>query len=184
MESGNLTQCADIFDNVLFVNNLIYKEMNKDKLLKKEEQITNWMALKGIVLLRISIGIIFFWFGFQKFFPGVSIAEDIATRTIDVLSFGIVQAPFSMPILATWETIIGLGFIFGKYLRFIIPLLFAQMAGAVFPLFVFPEETFYLVPFVPTLEGQYILKNIVFITAAMVVLAYDRGKIIAKTNGR
>lgn len=156
--------------------------MITNKILNKEEQITNWMASRGIILLRISIGIIFFWFGFQKFFPGISTAEDIATRTIDVLSFGLVQAPYSMPILATWESIIGLGFIFGKYLRFIIPLLFAQMAGAVFPLFVFPDETFHMVPLVPTLEGQYILKNIVFITAAMVILAYDRGKIIAKVD--
>ncbi len=152
------------------------------RLLRKEEKVINWMAIHGIVLLRISIGIIFFWFGFQKFFPGISVAEDIATQTIDVLSFGIVQAPYSMPILATWESIIGLGFIFGVYLRFIIPLLFLQMIGTVFPLFVFPEETFYVVPLIPTLEGQYILKNIVFITAAMVILAYDHGRIIAKTD--
>jgi len=150
------------------------------KIEKIEDRIISWMAIHAIVMLRISVGIIFFWFGFQKFFPGVSIAEDIATRTIDVLSFGIVQAPYSMPILAAWETIIGLGFITGKFLRFIIPLLFAQMAGTVFPLWVFPEETFHLAPFVPSLEGQYILKNIVFITAAMVILAYDRGKIIAR----
>ncbi len=148
---------------------------------KFENQTFNWMSRNGIIFLRVSMGIVFFWFGFQKFFPGVSIAEDIATRTIDILSFGIVQAPYSMPILATWETIIGLGFIFGKYLRFIVPLLFAQMVGTVFPLFVFPEDTFHVVPFIPTLEGQYILKNIVFISAAMVILAYDRGRIISKS---
>ncbi len=150
------------------------------KLTKIEDRIISWMAINAIVMLRVSVGIIFFWFGFQKFFPGVSVAEDIATRTIDVISFGIVKAPYSMPILAAWETIIGLGFITGQFLRFIIPLLFAQMAGTVFPLWVFPEETFHLAPFVPSLEGQYILKNIVFITAAMVILAYDRGKIIAR----
>jgi uncharacterized membrane protein YphA (DoxX/SURF4 family) len=149
-----------------------------------EDKIIDWMSVNGIYLLRISVGIIFFWFGFQKFFPGISSAEDIATRTIDVLSFGIVQAPFSMPILATWETLIGLGFLTGKFLRTTVILLYLQMAGTIFPLFVFPDETFYMVPFVPTIEGQYILKNIILITAAMVILAWDQGRIISKKKSK
>jgi uncharacterized membrane protein YphA (DoxX/SURF4 family) len=141
-----------------------------------EGKILDWMAVNGILLLRLSIGIIFFWFGFQKFFPGVSSAEDLATRTIDVLSFGIVKAPYSMPILATWEVLIGLGFLTGKYLRLTVILLYAQMAGTILPLFVFPDETFYVIPFIPTIEGQYIIKNIIIITASMVILAHNRGK--------
>jgi uncharacterized membrane protein YkgB len=143
-----------------------------------ESHIIDWMSVYGIVLLRISIGIVFFWFGFQKFFPGISSAEDIATRTIDVVSFGIVKAPYSMPILAIWESLIGLGFLFGRYLRLTTLLLYVQMAGTFFPLFIFPEEAFYVVPIVPTLEGQYIIKNIVIITAAMVILAHNQGKTI------
>ena len=149
-----------------------------------EDKIIDWMAVNGIYLLRISVGIIFFWFGFQKFFPGISSAEDIATRTIDVLSLGIVQDPYSMPILATWETLIGLGFLTGKFLRTTIILLYLQMAGTIFPLFVFPDETFYMVPFVPTIEGQYILKNIILITAAMVIIAWDQGRIISKKKSK
>ncbi|MBW6478145.1 MAG: DoxX family protein [Bacteroidales bacterium] len=150
------------------------------KFKKFENRIIDWMAVNGIYLLRISIGIIFFWFGSQKFFPGISSAEDLATRTIDVLSFGIVQAPYSMPILATWETLIGLGFLTGKFFRTTIVLLYLQMAGTIFPLFVFPDETFYMVPFVPTIEGQYIIKNIIILSAALVILAWDQGKIISK----
>lgn len=151
-----------------------------DKFESFENRVVDWMAVNGIYLLRISIGIIFFWFGFQKFFPGISSAEDLATRTIDVLSFGIVQAPYSMPILATWETLIGLGFLTGKFFRTTIVLLYLQMAGTIFPLFVFPDETFYMVPLVPTIEGQYIIKNIIILSAALVILAWDRGKIISK----
>ncbi len=153
-----------------------------EKFEKIESNVLDWMALHGIVLLRISIGIIFFWFGFQKFFPGISSAEDIATRTIDVMSFGIVKAPYSMPILATWETLIGIGFITGKYLRPTVLLLYMQMIGTLFPLFVFPGETFYLAPFVPTIEGQYIIKNIIIITAAMVILSHNQGKIISRSK--
>jgi uncharacterized membrane protein YkgB len=57
------------------------------------------------------------------------------------------------------------------------------MAGTIFPLFVFPEETFHLFPIIPSLEGQYILKNIIIITAAMVILAYNqRRKIVRATK--
>jgi uncharacterized membrane protein YphA (DoxX/SURF4 family) len=156
--------------------------MNKFE--KFENTVIDWMAVNGIYLLRISIGIIFFWFGFQKFFPGISSAEDLATRTIDVLSFGIVQAPYSMPILATWETLIGLGFLTGKFFRTTIILLYLQMAGTIFPLFVFPDETFYMVPWVPTIEGQYIIKNIIILSAALVILAWDQGKIISKNKAQ
>ncbi len=146
------------------------------KIEKKEEQVINWMGLNGIYMLRVSIGIIFFWFGFQKFFPGFSTAEDLAIQTIDVMSLGIVKAPYSMPILAVWETAIGLGFIFGKYMRLTVILLYLQMVGTIFPLFVFPEETFHSVPFGPSIQGQYIIKNVIIITAAMVILAQDQGR--------
>jgi len=145
-----------------------------------ESNIYDWMAINGVKLLRISIGIIFFWFGFQKFFPGISSAEDIATRTIEVVTFGIVSHPISMPLLAIWEVLIGLGFLTGKFLRATIVLLYLQMAGTITPLFIFPEETFHMVPLVPSLEGQYIIKNIVFITGAMVIGAYYQGRVIKK----
>lgn len=156
--------------------------MQQKRIAKLENTILNWMAINGIILLRISIGIIFLWFGFQKFFPGISSAEDIATRTIDVISLGLVKSPYSMPILATWETLIGLGFLTGKFMRASVILMFLQMAGTLFPLVVFPGETFHLPPVVPSLEGQYILKNIIIITGSMVILAHSRGKTISKGN--
>ncbi len=133
------------------------------------------MARHGVILLRISIGIVFFWFGIQKFFPGISSAEDLATRTIEVMTFGIVKQSVGMPLLAAWEVIIGLTFIFGRFMRIAIPLLFLQMIGTITPLFFFPAETFTRVPFIPNIVGQYIIKNIILITAAMVIGAYHSG---------
>ena len=150
------------------------------KIIAFEDRVYDWMARNGVLLLRLSIGILFFWFGFQKYFPGISSAEDIATATIEVVSLGIVTHPISMPLLATWETLIGLGFLTGKYLRATIILLYLQMIGTFIPLFVFPQETFYLFPWVPTIEGQYILKNILFITGAMVIGAYYHKRRIQK----
>jgi len=137
--------------------------------------ITNWMARYGIVALRISLGIVFFWFGVLKFFPGLSPAQDLATRTIEILTFGQIPATTSILILATWECLIGLGLIFGVWMRATLLLLFVQMLGTITPMFFFPNETFTQIPYAPTLEGQYIIKNIVLISAGLVIGATVRG---------
>ncbi|HLA99075.1 MAG TPA: DoxX family membrane protein [Anaerolineales bacterium] len=140
-----------------------------------DDRITTFMRHYGILFLRISLGVVFFWFGLLKFFPGLSPADQIATRTIAKLTFGLLQPGVSIIVLAFWETIIGLGLITGKLLRIILLLLFAQMLGTLTPLFLFPSETFTHVPYAPTLEGQYIIKNLVLISAGLVVGATVRG---------
>jgi uncharacterized membrane protein YphA (DoxX/SURF4 family) len=138
-------------------------------------RVTNWMARNGLTLLRISLGVVFLWFGVLKFFPGLSPAQELAARTIDVLTGGRVSPGVSIPVLATWESLIGLGLLFGKMLRIVILLLLVQMAGTLAPLVLFPAEVFVRIPFAPTLEGQYIIKNAVLISAAIVLGATVRG---------
>ena len=142
-----------------------------------EKKAYDWMAANGIVLLRISIGLVFFWFGIQKFFPGMSSAEELARQTVEKLTFGLIHESLIMPILATWEVLIGLTFITGYFIRIALPLLFLQMIGTFMPLFLFPAESFLPPPFIPTLVGQYIIKNIIIVTGAMVIGAYHRGRI-------
>ncbi|MBL8045746.1 MAG: DoxX family protein [Anaerolineales bacterium] len=138
-------------------------------------KLTRWMARYGVVALRVSLGVVFFWFGVLKFFPGLSPAQDLATRTIDMLTFGLMPLSVSIPVLAAWECLIGLGLMTGLFMRATLLLLFAQMLGTITPLFFFPAETFTRFPYAPTLEGQYIIKNIVLVTAAIVLGATVRG---------
>lgn len=140
-----------------------------------DTHLTEWMAEHGVTLLRISVGIIFLWFGGLKLFPNLSPAEGLATRTIEALSFGIVTPEISLPVLAVWEVIIGLGLLSGKFMRATLFLLFLQMMGTVTPLFIFPDEAFTLFPIGLTLEGQYIIKNLVLISAGIVIGATVRG---------
>lgn len=140
-----------------------------------DARITHWMASHGLRLLRISLGIVFLWFGGLKFFPGLSPATDLAARTISALSFGTVSAGVSVPLLATWECLIGVGLILGIFMRATLFLLALQMAGTLTPLILFPGEVFTRVPYAPTLEGQYIIKNAVLISAAIVLGATVRG---------
>lgn len=138
-------------------------------------RLTAWMADHGMTLLRISLGIVFFWFGVLKFFPGLSPAQDLASRTISLLTFGIVPASVSVPLLAVWECAIGIGLIAGRWLRATLLLLFAQMIGTLTPIFLFPGEVFTRIPYAPTFEGQYIIKNLVLLSAALVIGATVRG---------
>lgn len=126
----------------------------------------------GLTVLRISLGIVFTWFGVLKFFPNVSPAETLATDTIDVLTFGMVSHTLGIKILALWETAIGLGFLFNRFQRTVLFLLWTQMAGAWMPLVIFPDKMFIYFPFVLTLEGQYIIKNLVLIASTFVLGAY------------
>lgn len=140
-----------------------------------DKKFTQWMAHNGIFLLRLSVGIVFLWFGLLKFFPGLSPAEGLAARTIVTLSFGLLPAKTAVLILAVWECLIGLGLISGIFLRGTLLLLWMQMAGTITPLFLFPNECFTVIPLAPTLEGQYIIKNIVLISAGIVIGATVRG---------
>ena len=137
--------------------------------------ITNWMAKYGIKLLRISLGVIFFWFGVLKFFPGYSPAQGLAIKTISVMTFGLMPPQVSIVVLATWECLIGLGLIFGIFMRGTLLLLFMQMIGTFTPIFFFPNEVFTHFPYAWTLEGQYIFKNLVLVSAGLVIGATVRG---------
>lgn len=135
-----------------------------------DQVITRWMADYSIPFLRISLGVVFFWFGVLKLFPGLSPAEDLVRNTIFII-----DPDYFLPILAIWEMLIGLGLIFGKYMRLTLLLLFLQMPGTVLPLFILPDVTWQHVPYSPTMEGQYIIKNLVLIGAGLVLGATVRG---------
>ena len=138
-------------------------------------RITGTLARIGVPAVRVALGIVFLWFGVLKFFPNLSPAEVLAARTIETLTFGNVRPDVSLPVLAVWESVIGIGLIVGRWLRAILALLALQMAGTFTPLLLFPEETWTIFPIAPTLEGQYIIKNVVLIAAAMIVGATVRG---------
>jgi uncharacterized membrane protein YkgB len=139
-----------------------------------DQRITRWMAEHGLTLLRVSIGLIFLWFGAIKFWPGLSAADQLATDTIEKISFGLIGEDVARVALAILETTIGIGLILGRYIRLVLLLLLGQMMGTVTPLFLFPDITWSQV-LVPTLEGQYILKNMVLVSAGLTIGATARG---------
>jgi uncharacterized membrane protein YkgB len=129
-----------------------------------DRSIAGWMRQYGYRVLRISVAIIFIWFGALKFFPGLSPATELVKRTIYWL-----PPNLFIPILAAWEVAIGLCVLIRPLNRLAIALLFLQMGGTFLPLVILPDATWLRFPYAPTLEGQYILKNLVIIGSALVI---------------
>jgi uncharacterized membrane protein YkgB len=123
------------------------------------ERLNNW----SLPILRISLGIVFIWFGALKPF-GDSPANEVITKTIYWF-----DPDIFIPILGLWEILIGICLLYTPLIRVGLFLLALQMPGTFLPLVLRPEICFIDVPFNLTLEGQYIVKNLVLIGAAMVV---------------
>jgi uncharacterized membrane protein YkgB len=121
-------------------------------------------------LIRIPLFVIFFWFGLLKVIE-LSPAQGLIIDTVYWM-------PFLSPedwviVIGYWEMLIGLFFLAKKTTFYAMLLLFLQMSGTFMPLVLLPSITFqnsnYLLP---TLEGQYIIKNIIIITSAIVIGRY------------
>jgi len=118
-------------------------------------------------LIRIPLFIIFFWFGFLKIID-LSPAQQLVKDTVYWMPF--FEASVWTFIIGYWEVLIAIFFLFKKTTSLAMILLLLQMSGTFLPLVILPEITFQNSnPFLPTLEGQYIIKNIIIITAALII---------------
>jgi len=134
--------------------------------------ISFFMKKYGIILLRFSVGIIFIWFGLLK--PlGMSPAQELVTNTV----YWFENKSGFVKFLGWWEVLIGITMCIKPLIRISIFLLFIQMPGTFLPLVLLPEVCFNNFPFGLTLEGQYIVKNLIIISSALVV-----GGTLNKTN--
>jgi putative oxidoreductase len=136
------------------------------------DRIAGWLARHGIDVLRVCLGLIIAGFGVLKFFPGISPAEPLVTRAVDMLTFGVITGQTAMVATAIVECAIGLMLISGRFLRTGLILLAGCALGWMSPLALFPADLF---AGGPTLEAQYILKDLVLGAAALVVAAKALG---------
>lgn len=131
-----------------------------------------WLNRYSIDLLRISLGLIFALFGILKFIPGASPAEDLAVRTVDTLTFGLVSGTAALWATAVVESFIGLTLVTGRFIRTGLVVLGIALIGIMSPVVLFFGELF---PGAPTLEAQYVLKDMVLAAAGLVIGAAALG---------
>lgn len=120
--------------------------------------------------LRLSAGFVYFYFGFLKFFPDLSPGELLAGQAMVRLSMNWIDAQSALWWLAVVECAIGLSFLFNIGMRWMFFVFLTHQASTFAPLFVLPEITFKFAPFAPTLEGQYIFKNLISVAAGWTVM--------------
>lgn len=123
----------------------------------------------SVPLARFGLFIIFFWFGMLKVLglsPASPLVEALFRETIPFMTF----ATFNV-LFGGFEALIGVLFLKRGLERIVIPLLFLHMITTFMPLFLLPQVTWSGF-MVPTMEGQYIIKNLVIIAAAVTIAAH------------
>lgn len=141
--------------------------------------VTAWMSRYSLRLLQLATGVIFLWFGALKFVPGLSPAEGLvvstATAVFEPLGF-VPPGRLVIFLLAIYEVAVGLGFLLDRHRRAMVWMLLAHMASTGLPLLVLPEVAWTHAPYGLTLEGQYIVKNLVLVAGAAAVGATIHGR--------
>ncbi|MPZ63510.1 MAG: DoxX family protein [Propionibacteriales bacterium] len=148
---------------------MTHRQSNVERVLQR---LTRALTRHSIGVLRVSLGLVFLGFGVQKFFPGVSPAEELAVSTLETLSLGMVSGGAALLMTAVAETFIGLTLVTGRMLKAGLVVLAGSLVGIMSPLVLFFSEMF---PGAPTLEAQYVFKDIVLVAAGMVIAARALG---------
>ena len=136
---------------------------------KLDTTIHRFLVAHSIQLLRIAVGLVFLLFGILKLFPDVSPAEALTVKTTDALSFDLIPGHVAIVLIASLECIIGLLLITGRFLRVAIYLLAGQLIGILAPLALFTDRLFAGPHNAPTLEGQYVIKDVILVASGFVV---------------
>jgi uncharacterized membrane protein YkgB len=134
-----------------------------EKLKRLDARLIVWMRDHGLGFLSIALGVIFIWFGALKIFSS-SPADNLVRRTVYWF-----DPDIFIPVLGVWEVVIGACLLFRPLIRLGLLLLLFQLPGTFLPLLLLPEVCFAGFPFNLTMEGQYIVKNLLIIGAALVV---------------
>jgi uncharacterized membrane protein YkgB len=137
-------------------------------LIYKGNRVATVLGRHSVDILRVSLGLVFLGFGVLKFFPGASPAEALVMRTIDTLTLGVIDGRNAVLLTALMECFIGLTLVTGKFLRTGLLVLGFSLVGIMSPLVLFFGDLF---PGTPTLEAQYVLKDIVLAAAGLVIAA-------------
>ena len=130
-------------------------------------------------ILAISTGLVYLWFGYLKFMPGCSPAEELAKSTIHKLTFGMIPDHVSIILLAIWEVTIGALLILNIFRKQVVYAAIVHLVLTFTPFLFFPEITFTHPPLGYSLIGQYIAKNVILIAGMITLLRQQHPEIKA-----
>lgn len=117
----------------------------------------------SVCIMRVALAIVYIWFGALKVF-GMSPAGELVEKTVYWF-----KPELFIPILGICEIIIGIGLLIKRFIPITIVLLLLHMAVTFFPVFILQTDCFDIFPYCPSLVGQYIIKNLVLISGALII---------------
>ncbi|MEX0864605.1 MAG: DoxX family membrane protein [Acidimicrobiia bacterium] len=118
----------------------------------------------GVPALRVSLAVVFIWFGALKVL-GVSPVVDLVASTVYW-----VDPDWFVPALGGVELLVGVGLMVNLGLRLVLAVLSVQLIGTFLVFLLHPEVAFQDGnPLKLTVEGEFVVKNLVLLAAAMVV---------------
>jgi uncharacterized membrane protein YphA (DoxX/SURF4 family) len=136
--------------------------------------IDRWLARYSITVLRICMGVVILVFGFAKYFPGVSPAQDLVLAVNRILTFGLMPDKVTLILFATVESLLGLSLITGWGLRVTIYPLALWALAILSPLALLTAQLFSGPHHAPSLLGQYVFKDIILLASVLVIAARVR----------
>jgi uncharacterized membrane protein YkgB len=143
----------------------------RDTFEQVEEKLHGALVRHSITALRLSVGAVFLGFGALKFFPGVSPAQGLSIKTIELLTFGLVPWRAGLVAIAALECFIGVCLLAKRWMRLAVWLLAIEFVGILAPLVLLTARLFSGPHHAPTLEGQYVLKDFILVAAGMAIAA-------------
>lgn len=134
-----------------------------------DHELIHFFRRISVPLARFALFVVFFWFGFLKVIglsPAGTLVHSLFDQTIHFMAF-----PTFYILFALFECLIGVLFLIKGAERIVFPFLIFHMITTALPLFYLPGATWQSF-MVPTLEGQYIIKNLVIIATAIGLVAH------------
>jgi uncharacterized membrane protein YkgB len=123
----------------------------------------------SLPLLRIALGVVYIWFGALKFTDSSPVGELVA-KTVPFL-----PSHWFVPALGGFEVLVGIGLLIGKRLAIVALLMVAHLAGTFLVLVTQPSVAFQNGdPLMLTMTGEFVVKNVVLITAGLVLVGHIR----------
>ena len=134
------------------------------RLERLDRRILAFLERAALPLLRVSLGLVFVWFGVLKIAGETPVTELVADTVYWV------DPSWFVPLLGVFEVVVGIGLLLGRLLRIVLALFALQMMGTFLVLVVQPEVAFQDGnPLLLTTEGEFVIKNLVLLSAGLVI---------------
>jgi putative oxidoreductase len=140
------------------------------RLERLDRKVLGFLDRAALLLLRLSLGLVFIWFGILKIVGQTPVAKLVADTVYWL------DPDWFVPFLGVFEVLVGVGLLLGRLQRIVLALFALQMIGTFLVLIVQPDVAFqHDNPLLLTTEGEFVVKNLVLLSAGLMIGSRVKG---------